>query len=246
VRDTPLQIGDGDDTTITFSVDGEDGGDNVPANGFTDPFTGEDGSMLSIDVSGNSSGNSTSAALFGAGQTYGDSTFDDWTVEFLGSGTMTTAGYHPDSGAIYLGTLGGDRNSNFRFYFNNGDADEATVNIAALKLDAPVAESAGQAAMTLAADQGNGTYARAISLGPNFQLNIGRARTLGPQREDATCETEDSIASGGHQSDGTGTMNIFSAIIGILLLIGYFFGLKFPHAYFCILGRERFLPVVSG
>ncbi|MDR2777060.1 MAG: hypothetical protein LBB17_03415, partial [Puniceicoccales bacterium] len=173
---------------------------------------GSFGDGANLSATATSSGSSARAALFGAGQTYGDPTFDDWTVEFLGSGTMTTAGYHPYSGAIYLGTLGGDRNSNFRFYFNNGDAGEATVNIAALKLGAPVVVAAGQATMTLADDQGSGTYARAIALGPNFQLNIGRARELGPQREDATCETEDSIASGGHPSGGTGTMNIFGAI----------------------------------
>jgi hypothetical protein len=111
------------------------------------------------------------AAVFGAGYVDGDgTTVSDWTAEFKGNAMIAGTGYHPTASDINIGTLGGDKNENFRFYFNGSDG--TVVNIAALKLGAVVNESdtgtegAKQAALTPVDDQGDNVetdYSRAIA-----------------------------------------------------------------------------------
>jgi hypothetical protein len=155
------------------------------------------------------------AAVFGAAYTSGV-VIGDWTVEFCGSATLSAVGYNSDSASVYLNTLGGYQNENFRFYFNNAENESATVSIAALKLGTALSIISGQSTMTAASNQGQNDstkYARAVALGPNYQLNVGRTRTLRKNEETGkTNETEASIASGGQPSGSPGTMNIFGAI----------------------------------
>jgi hypothetical protein len=191
------------------------------ANGgtFTHWTVGNFGDTARLTSTATSTGSSAYAALFGAGYAGSTSTatvVKDWTAEFKGNATLSTVGYSSTPNNIHLGTLGGDKNEDFRFYFNSSaDATDTTVSIGALKLDAAVATADGEGAtMTLSASQGSNstTYARAVALGSNFQLNVGRARMLGPKQQDATLETTVSIASGGRPSGGSGTLNIFGAI----------------------------------
>jgi hypothetical protein len=156
------------------------------------------------------------AAVFGAAwdsTVHTASIVRDWTVEFRGDATLSAVGFSRYD--AHLGTLGGEKNENFRFYFNNAEGTNATVSIAALKLGEDVRTVHKEAAMPVAANQGSGAanYARAIAIGPGFQLNVGRTRTLaGTRLENETFETYDSITSGGQPSGKSGTMNIFGAI----------------------------------
>jgi hypothetical protein len=157
----------------------------------------------------------------------------DWIVECHGGATLVTAGYNavsdpsaPEYNAtkgdwVRLGTLGGDRNGAMRVYFTG--AGDTVVNVAALKLSEAVTTVDGgsgtrQATMKLSGDQGQSNsvnYARAIALGPDFQLNVGRARALAGdniRQPGMTLETPQSIASGGQPNGGGGTLNIFGAV----------------------------------
>ncbi|MDR2432245.1 MAG: hypothetical protein LBD34_00630 [Puniceicoccales bacterium] len=182
------------------------------------------GALVNATVSATATGeNSAYAAVFGAGYANSEeTTVSDWTAEFKGNATIAATGHSQTTDNINIGTLGGDKNDNFRFYFNGSES--TVVNIAALKLgevSEPNAEAEGakQATLALVEDQGKNTgenyYARAIALGPNFQLNVGRTRTLmaeSSEHKNAILEAESSISSGGQPSGGNGTMNIFGAI----------------------------------
>jgi hypothetical protein len=185
-------------------------------------------------------------SVFGSAFNEGTATNpSNWTVEFQGSALLASIGYNSEGPEnIRLGTLGGDSNHDFRFYFNGNQASNPTVNIAALVLGSAVEDpvaTGGKAVLVLANDQGGdyvigdravvldddregddnvrdrqnqvdpeggrSTYAQAVALGPNFQLNIGRSRIMADTRE-----TDESIGSGGQASGGPGTVNIFGAI----------------------------------
>jgi hypothetical protein len=196
----------------------------------------EGGAALTAVAVSSDGANPSFASVFGAA--YNDRSFaatvQDWTVEFRGNATLTTAGYNAVSSDpnaenydtekgdwVRLGTLGGDRNDSLRFFFNSGAG--AVVNIAALKLSEAVTtvdsgSATRQATMKLSADQGQNNaenYARAVALGPNFQLNIGRSRMVTSAASKVagkTLETDYSIANGGQPHGDGGTMNIFGAI----------------------------------
>jgi hypothetical protein len=139
---------------------------------------------------------------------------NNWSVEFQGDALCSSIGFNGGGiNNIHLGTLGGDKSDNFRFYFNatGAQATDPVVTIAALKLSGPIGIANGKAELILSSKQGQGNaadYARAIALGPNFQLSVGRSRIMG---EDFR-ETEASIANGGEAKGGAGVMNIFGAI----------------------------------
>ncbi|MDR2341175.1 MAG: hypothetical protein LBD72_02505, partial [Puniceicoccales bacterium] len=150
-------------------------------------------------------------ALFGLAGIHSTAgaTFKNWTVEFCGNAILgLLANIDDGTSPIYisLNALGGIKNSDFRFYFNNAKTEDVIVTIGALKSQMPEdgrlakkEEEVGGgrftwvpaeiAAFQLAGTQGWGTnieqpYATAIALGPNFQLNVGRARTLEEQPDD--------------------------------------------------------------
>jgi hypothetical protein len=139
---------------------------------------------------------------------------NNWTVEFQGNALCSSIGANGGGTAnIHLGTLGGDKSDNFRFYFNaiGEPTTPPVVTVAALKLTSSINTTQSEKAkLILSPDQGQGNamdYARAIAFGPNFQLNIGRGRIMG----DNFKETEISIAHGGEAKGSNGTMNIFGA-----------------------------------
>jgi hypothetical protein len=184
------------------------------------------------------------SAIFGAGQGSSNGVFKNWTAEFRGSSTIAALGRTGSLGNIRLGALGGDRNGGanyyegMRFYFNDlGEEDsEPNVVVAAVKLGQHWGSEAGNAVNSLGPDQGwnsVATYARAVALGPNFQLNVGRTRAmeenwqthaaehLTPGNENGGWETDESIRSGGYickNGDknstriGPGTLHLLGAV----------------------------------
>ncbi|MDR1437838.1 MAG: hypothetical protein LBI69_02140, partial [Puniceicoccales bacterium] len=129
---------------------------------------------------------------------YDGSIFSDWTVEFNGSQTMVAMAAVPndsEGGNAHIGTLGGCCNTNMQFYFSgdsNGGNDTSVV-IAAMKLD-EVLESTNieLACQARSIDSPN---SRAIALGPNFQLNVGRKKN-----------------NDGYHGNGSEKMHIFGKI----------------------------------
>jgi uncharacterized protein with beta-barrel porin domain len=127
--------------------------------------------------------------------------------------------------------LGGAKNSDFRFYFNapvpSTDLEAGTsVVLAALKLTAPWTEEEEDGLVTTAASENQwaDSPSLAAALGPNFQLNIGRSRSMEsswqeqaaahetPKSSNGTWETDDSVTFGGAAYGGPGTMHILGAI----------------------------------
>ncbi|MDR2030639.1 MAG: autotransporter outer membrane beta-barrel domain-containing protein [Puniceicoccales bacterium] len=192
------------------------------------------------------------ASLFGAAyNVYGPESFCNWTVEFQGNATMAAFGADGGSNGgvnIFLAALGGDGNGStahfydgMRFYFNDFGAGDPSVVIAAAKLSGngwtvnTTSEPYVASAATYADQEGNqmrsyvvaqGIFPRAVALGPNFQLNVGRRRILdanwsvdraaGPNSascSNGTWETDASIRSGGTVDGvGPGTLHLLGAI----------------------------------
>jgi hypothetical protein len=144
-------------------------------------------------------------SVFGSAFNEGAGTPTNWTVEFQGNATISSMGYNSGGQEnVHLGTLGGGKNDDFRFYFNALQADNPVVTVSALKLSDIVDTTTPDVAMlTLSENQGtnNGEYARAIALGQNFQLNVGHTRTN-------ASDASSGIATNGHP----GTLNIFGAV----------------------------------
>jgi hypothetical protein len=150
----------------------------------------------------------------------------NWSAEFNGGAVLASIGYNYDSpDNVHLGTLGGDKNNNFRFYFNGGQGNIPLVHVAALKLSDAVKIVDDRAVFTVwgpllePSNPDPMNYARAVALGPDFQLNIGRSRELvdysaadAPKPANGGWETDASIASGGQATGSGGVMNIFGAI----------------------------------
>jgi hypothetical protein len=144
-------------------------------------------------------------SVFGSAFNEGDGTPTNWTVEFQGNAIISLIGYNCGGQEnVHLGTLGGGKKDDFRFYFNALQADNPVVTVSALKLAGIVDTTTipDVAMLTLSENQGtnNGEYARAIALGENFQLNVECTRT---NASDAS--------SGIATNDHPGTLNIFGA-----------------------------------
>jgi hypothetical protein len=170
--------------------------------------------------------------------------FNQWTTEFQGSATVSAMapyddGYKPNS-ASFVSALGGRQNSNMRFYFNDLeislDSPRPTVVISALHLaSTPTSGSPGGVtiAVNQAQDGGGGGPSQGASLGPNFQLNVGRRRVMLPRwnerarggqkspTQNGTWEADASVARGGithlvkddHMRHiGPGTLSIIGGI----------------------------------
>ncbi|MDR1456614.1 MAG: collagen-like protein, partial [Puniceicoccales bacterium] len=207
------------------------------------------------------------ACVFGAAQTRGrflhstgrwgasgTNNCDQWTAEFQGSATVTAMApfsVNEDAYGTLISTLGGEQNSNMRFYFNDLAAPYDTkpnVVVSALRLYLPSnptegvkgqdAWIVGSGEVTAAispkqAIKGNAEEALAVSMGPNFQLNVGRGRAMLPKWQEraqggrksptvnGTWETDASVAGGGAtyvidgehlRRIGPGTLNIIGGI----------------------------------
>ncbi|MDR0727299.1 MAG: hypothetical protein LBF26_00150, partial [Puniceicoccales bacterium] len=237
------------------------------------------GNNVSLTTVASSGGTGRSACVFGAAHTGSGARLtnsplidgaigncDQWTAEFQGSATVTAMApyankwtqdrisnsYEGDTIIArrnLISTLGGEQNSNMRFYFNDlaasSSATGPSVVISALRLQLSAGPwnvssiTLGMATATLdpsqeAADMNaREGYSLAVSMGPNFQLNVGRKRSMvadwnelaqGGQKgstENGTWETDASVASGGRtyviEGDnirriGPGTLSIIGGI----------------------------------
>jgi hypothetical protein len=177
-------------------------------------------------------------------------TCNQWTAEFQGSATVTAmAPYNTSTTPVELiNTLGGVQNSNMRFYFNdlaiNPHAPEPqppTVVVSALRLQWPdphawtVNGDTATATLDSYQEQSGTSPLRtlAVALGPNFQLNVGRARAmltnwnelarsgLKSPAINGTWETDTSVVHGGRthiiegrqiRRIGPGTLSIIGGI----------------------------------
>ncbi|MDR0679123.1 MAG: autotransporter domain-containing protein [Puniceicoccales bacterium] len=174
---------------------------------------------VAISESGSEASTPAAAAVFGvpaAGEEWPFSLACDWTVEFFGPETIAAIGYGGPEGNVQLGTLGGCQNGSvtessrgMRFYFRGPGVS----SVAALRLEsAPWLES-DHVVLTLAAEEflpsESSSWPRALAIGPNFQLNVGRT----PKFENGK-ETADSIGSGGEAGapGSAGTLCVLGAM----------------------------------
>ncbi|MDR2667731.1 MAG: hypothetical protein LBB38_01655, partial [Puniceicoccales bacterium] len=173
-------------------------------------------------------------AAFGPGYA-GDATmkgsFKNWSAEFSGSQTIATLANGLSSSSVAVNCLGGWANEDMRFYFNCVARDKETnptVNIAAVKLSSVNPNGSSESiVLTLSGKQGNDEawgadsvnkdyvydkrgWARALSIGNGFQLNVGRTRILDSYGR----ETADSISYGGKTDPSywAGTVNLIGAV----------------------------------
>jgi hypothetical protein len=125
-----------------------------------------------------------------------------------------------------LGTLGGAQNNNMRFYFNDLDARSPSVILAALRFGEGWEVKGGENSITAPiSESGN-----VLALGQNFQLNVGRKRTLDENwttlRDgepngvndcpNGTWETNNSILTGGSaEGVGPGTLHLLGAVAAL-------------------------------
>ncbi|MDR2737751.1 MAG: hypothetical protein LBB18_02300 [Puniceicoccales bacterium] len=137
----------------------------------------------------------------------------NWSVEFVGNATLSAVGYAGSGANINLGTMGGyqnggtDASDGMRFYLNDGEAANPSVVVAALKLSSAWTVGDNKTATaTVASSQGE--TIRAVALGPNFQLNVGRKRVL----DDDGYENTGSIGSGGIKYGGAGTIHLLGEV----------------------------------
>ncbi|MDR2667785.1 MAG: autotransporter outer membrane beta-barrel domain-containing protein [Puniceicoccales bacterium] len=183
------------------------------------------------------------AGICAFGSSWGGKTgeFCNWTAEFQGNALLAATSSACPPKNVTIGTLGGYRNGGMRFYFNDLDAKNPVVAIVGAKLSDPWTIEGDVAKNSFGFDQGTGSdgdgwgddakfWARAVAIGPNFQLNIGRTRRMedswleralgheSPQNGNGSWETDKSIASGGFSVDsfgngiGPGTLHIVGAI----------------------------------
>lgn len=156
------------------------------------------------------------SSVLGVGYAKGNNVqVKNWTMEFQGNSVIaSTASGSSNNISTFGGCAnGGDNVSDgMRFYFNGEQATgDPVVTIGALKLSVPWAVADGTATATIGKDQGG---ARAFEIGRNFQINVGRKRTLkvdGSGETDGTGETFDSIKNGGSSSSGI-KLNILGEI----------------------------------
>ncbi|MDR2720686.1 MAG: hypothetical protein LBB15_00135, partial [Puniceicoccales bacterium] len=108
------------------------------------------------------------------GSAFNESLIDNpnnWTVEFRGNALCSSIGDNAGGTTnVHLGTLGGDKNSDFRFYFNAIDAQNPTVTIAALKLDGPAVIEDGKVKLSLSSDQGGGGLCQSDCAWPKLSI----------------------------------------------------------------------------
>ncbi|MDR2668300.1 MAG: hypothetical protein LBB38_04680, partial [Puniceicoccales bacterium] len=143
--------------------------------------------------------------------------FQNWSAEFVGSQTVAALAYCKTSATTACANcLGGWTNGDMRFYFNNLDGEEnPTVTVAGAKFGGLTFSGGTEskyASLSLLANQGNGTaddgWAKAVSLGNRFQLNVGRTREM----QDGW-EMESSRESGGRTAQGApGILNLIGAV----------------------------------
>ncbi|MDR1436125.1 MAG: hypothetical protein LBI39_02900 [Puniceicoccales bacterium] len=195
------------------------------------------------------------SALFGCASaaTVSESSFRNWSAEFRGSQTLTAIAGDGSSanGELSAICLGGFTNDSMRFYFNGMDCEGTpTVSIAALKLiklHFPSEYSDAAAELIVSPGQGNGDtgwgddavstsanvaqkhygWARALSVGDNFQFNVGRTRIVDDSWNGDTfgsmavkmaaasgLEIDESIYTGGKvpESANPGILNVIGAI----------------------------------
>jgi hypothetical protein len=161
------------------------------------------------------------AAVFGVpeiGGEWADPLACNWTIDFIGRENITAIGYGGPGEKVLLGTLGGYRNGSsesssegMRFYFRG----PGTSVVAALRLrSAPQLES-DSVSLELAEEEFSpqelDSWPRAIAIGPNFQLNVGRMPAF-PNEGARNRETEESIFSGGETFGMKGTLYILGAV----------------------------------
>ncbi|MDR2677124.1 MAG: collagen-like protein [Puniceicoccales bacterium] len=239
---------------------------SVGANGYAcvDNFRywtiGPIGDNVSMTTLASASMTGRSACVFGAAYTGatgqliaalepgGANNCDQWTAEFQGSATVTAMAPYAwsSSNNELISTLGGEQNSNMRFYFNDlaisplvPDNSRPSVVVSALRLDPSINVANNLATVTLNTAQESGTgngspkSALAVSMGPGFQLNVGRRRVMLPNWDErarggwkspannGTWETDVSASRGGMthivEGDhvrhiGPGTLNIIGGI----------------------------------
>jgi hypothetical protein len=199
-------------------------------------------------------GSGAAACVFGVAYVaYGspDRICKNWTAEFQGDALIASFVATDNSQnflKISVGTLGGWRNgdsgskySGMRFYFNDLDKNDQEITprvaIVGAKLDPGwTVDGSDVATATLGPFQGAGNggeyewlgtttnYAKAVALGPNFSLNVGRTRRMEenwltkaakrevPRSKNGGWETDASIRNGGYTSDGSssiGTGNVY-------------------------------------
>jgi hypothetical protein len=190
---------------------------------------------------------SVRAATFGAAHIEGtvSSSLKNWTAEFRGNQAVGAISYGGGSSAANC--LGGVANESMRFYVNGlgqSDLEPATISLVATNSGTSFGESG--ISLTFAPMQGNpeaadgwgddivmidpeGTalngWSRALSMGDDFQLNVGRTRQMvedwgAKALAGESCpttnggwETDSSVASGGIAAGGSpGTVNAIGAI----------------------------------
>jgi hypothetical protein len=162
-----------------------------------------------------------SCCAFGIGYSSKCDVVTNWTAEFQGNATLASVELKNDENDYFprtcLNTLGGYRNGNaqtphngMRFYFNSQDktgTNSASVVLCALKLS-PTNTIPDGPLSTRIIEQGwenNGNplyYPRAIALGENFQLNVGRTRIMTNEWiEKAMAHQRANTINGGWETD---------------------------------------------
>ncbi|MDR2664277.1 MAG: autotransporter domain-containing protein [Puniceicoccales bacterium] len=135
----------------------------------------------------------------------------NWTMDFQGKETIAAVGCGPN---LRLSALGGFRNGSegetdgMRFYFHGAEPSV----LAALRLESPPSLEESRLSLSLKGENflpgEEASWPRALALGPNFQLNVGRRPLFLNERE-----TGGSVRGGGQSSgDGSGTLSILGAV----------------------------------
>jgi hypothetical protein len=158
------------------------------------------------------------ATLFGVA---GNGQCTNWTVEFQGNETLSAMG----SAGVSVAALGSWKSENMRFYFNDLAAQKPSVVLSGICFSKIIKEDSSQ---NIVISDNQGSNIKAIQLGKNFQLNVGRTRGMEdnwiyraldyadpPQAicANGTWETDASIANGGYSKNvGPGTLHILGNI----------------------------------
>ncbi|MDR2576710.1 MAG: autotransporter outer membrane beta-barrel domain-containing protein, partial [Puniceicoccales bacterium] len=171
--------------------------------------------------------------------------FNDWSMEMQGSQTVAALSYAPSPQCSNATAIGGALNENMRFYINGKNAiGPVVVNVVAAKLENDWEFDSGAAMSCISNTQGDDNadgwritgncvirtfstligsdaadagMAKAVALGPKFQLNIGRTRALTHYVDgdgiERTRETDGQIKDhGGMLGGGAGTLNLIGAV----------------------------------